>query len=397
MRSVAQPQEFTMQRRSFLRVAGGGAIAAATASLAACSSALPEVAIAAWQGPGNEPDLRRWVLSHAILAPHSHNLQSWLVDLSEPGQITLFIDRTRLLPETDPYSRQMMMSQGTFLELLDLAARQRGHRADITLFPQGVFGPQEVDDRPTALIRLEPDDTLLPDPLFAQVFRRRTHRGAYQSRRPDPAALQAVLSATSIHPFRVGVTTADQHESMARQREIAKTAWRIELTTPRTVLESFKVLRIGPTEIAEHRDGISINEPMLRLINALGLFDRTVAPGPDDMATTGQIREFNTHIDGTPAFYWMVSEGNERITQVDAGRAWARAQLAATAQGLSMQPISQALQEYPEVQAPYREIHDLLQAPSPRFTVQMWARLGHATEVQPAPRRGLQAHILKLS
>ena len=28
----------------------------------------------------------------------------------------------RLLPETDPLSRQIMMSQGTFIELLDIAA-----------------------------------------------------------------------------------------------------------------------------------------------------------------------------------------------------------------------------------------------------------------------------------
>ncbi|TNF56429.1 MAG: twin-arginine translocation pathway signal protein [Burkholderiales bacterium] len=384
-----------MQRRSFLRVAGGGAIVAATAPLAACSSDLPDAAIAAWRGPGDEPDLRRWVLAHAILAPHSHNLQSWLVDLSVPGQITLFIDRTRLLPETDPYSRQMMMSQGTFLELLDMAARQRGHRADITLFPQGSFGPREVDDRPTALIRLAPDGQVQPDPLFAQVFRRRTNRGAYQSSPPGPAAVQAVLAASSAYPFRVGVSTSEQPESMARQREIAKEAWRIELTTPRTVLESFKVLRIGPREIAEHRDGISLNDPMVRIIHTLGLFDRNVAPGPDDMATTGQIKEFNAHIDGTPAFYWLISEGNERTTQINAGRAWVRAQLAATAQGLSMQPISQALQEFPEVQTPYREIHNLLEAPAPRFTVQMWARLGQGADVSPAPRRGLDAHILR--
>ena len=134
---------------------------------------------------------------------------------------------------------------------------------------------------------------------------------------------------------------------------------------------------------------------MVRAITALGLFDRTVAPAPDDQATTGQITEFNAHIDGTPAFYWLVTEGNDRVTQVNAGRAWVRAQLAATAQGLSMQPISQALQEYPEVAVPYREIHELVGAPAPRFTVQMWARLGHAPAIEPSPRRGRDAHILR--
>ncbi|WP_326544028.1 Acg family FMN-binding oxidoreductase [Pseudorhodoferax sp.] len=384
-----------MQRRSFLRVAGGGAIASAAAPLAACSSALPDVAIAPWRGPGQEPDLRRWVLAHAILAPHSHNLQSWLVDLSAPGQITLFLDRTRLLPETDPFSRQMMMSQGCFLELLDQAARERGHRADITLFPDGEPAAQAVDDRPTAHVRLQADPAVQREPLFAQILRRHTNREAYEARVPAAEAVQAILRSGAGHAFRAGVTTADEAGTFLQQRQIAKQAWRIELTTPRTVLESFKVLRIGPAEIAQHRDGLTINSPVVRAINALGLFDRSRAPAADDWATTGQIDTFNQAIDSTPAFYWLISEGNSRVTQINAGRAWVRAQLAATAAGLAMQPISQALQEYPEVEAPYRAIHDLLGAPAPAHTVQMWARLGHAPAVQPAPRRGLEAHIRK--
>ena len=112
-----------MDRRAFIRVAGGGVVLAAGAGTAGCSAALPPEAVAAWQGPGADVDLRRWILSHAILAPHSHNLQSWLVDLKVPDEIVLRSDLTRLLPETDPFSRQIMMSHGTFLELLDIAAR----------------------------------------------------------------------------------------------------------------------------------------------------------------------------------------------------------------------------------------------------------------------------------
>ena len=385
-----------MNRRSFLRIAGGGVITAATATtIAGCSSALPDAAIAAWRGPGDEPDVRRWILAHAILAPHSHNLQSWLVDLSVPDQITLRIDRTRLLPETDPFSRQMLMSQGTFLELLDQAAREKGLRAEIALFPEGVFGPTTLDDRPTARIRLVPDAAVAREPLFAQVFRRHTNREAYEPRVPSPDALQAIAASTAAYPMRSGFVTSADAEAIEHQRRIAREAWRIELTTPRTVLESFKVLRVGPREIAEHRDGISLNDPMVRLLVATGLFDRSVAPAPDDTATTGQIDDFNAKIAATPAFYWLVSEGNDRITQVNAGRAWVRAQLAATAQGLAMQPISQALQEYPEMAAPYREIHERLGASAPRHTVQMWARLGYGPSIGPAPRRGVAAHVMK--
>jgi hypothetical protein len=371
-------------------------VLAATAGLAGCSSALPPEATAAWNGPAADTaDARRWILSYAILAPHSHNLQSWLVDLRQPNEIWLYCDLTRLLPETDPFSRQILMSQGTFLELLDLAARRRGLRADIELFPQGEFGPDKPDRRPTARIHLTPDPTIAPDPLFDQVLKRRTNREAYAPREPDAASLKTIAGSVASLPIRTGFVGAAQPQALQQHRAIAMEAWRIELVTPRTIMESYKVLRVGPREIAQHRDGLSINTPMVRALTALGLFDRSKAPGPDDAATTGQIKDFNAKIAATPAFFWMVTEGNGRKTQVSAGRAYARAQLAATAQGLSMQPLSQALQEYPEQAQPYAQIHALLEAPPPRYTVQMWTRLGYAPPVGPAPRRGLDAHILK--
>jgi len=92
-----------MNRRTFIRIVGGGVIFSATAGLTACSREMPPEAIAAWQGPKQETDERKRILSYAILAPHSHNLQSWLVDLRTPNEIMVYCDLTRLLPETDPY------------------------------------------------------------------------------------------------------------------------------------------------------------------------------------------------------------------------------------------------------------------------------------------------------
>lgn len=385
-----------MQRRQFIRVAGGGVVLAAMAnSLGGCSAALPAEALQAWVPPVEGEDVRHWLLAHAILAPHSHNLQSWLVDLSVPDQITLYIDLGRLLPETDPQSRQMMMSQGTFLELLDLAAKQKGLRADIELFPEGVFGPVQLDKRPTASVRLVPDAAVRPDPLFGQIFKRHTNREAYEAREPQADGLKAISAGASSPAMRVGFVGGARPDILQRHRRIAMEAWRIELETPRTVLESYKVLRIGPKEIAQHRDGISLNTPFVRALTALGLFDRSQAPAPGDSAVAGQIKDFNQKMAATPAFFYMVTQGNDRLTQVQAGRAYARAQLAATAQGLSMHPLQQALQEYPEQAEQYAAIHALLDAPPAVFTVQMWARLGYAPPVGPAPRRGVQAHILR--
>jgi hypothetical protein len=381
-----------MERRSVLKLLGAAALPGTTAG---CSDALPAEAVAAWRGPQEGGDVRLWLLGHAILAPHSHNLQSWLVDLQRPDEITLYCDRTRLLPQTDPLARQIMMSQGTFLELLDLAARQRGLRADIELFPQGDFGPGAPDARPTARVRVAPDAGVRPDPLFAQILARHTNREAYLPRVPAPADLQAIAASVAPNAVRTGFAAGSDPAALQRHRAIAAEAWRIELTTPRTVLESYRVLRVGPDEISRHRDGLSLNTPMVRALAAVGLFDRSQAPRPDSYATTSQLEDFNAKLEATPAFFWMVTEGNDRRTQVNAGRAYVRAQLEATARGLAMQPLSQALQEYPEMVRPYAQIHDLVQAPAPRFTVQMWTRLGHAPPIGPSPRRGVQAHILR--
>jgi hypothetical protein len=385
-----------MHRRRFIRIAGGGVVFAAVAAASGCSMSMPPEAVAPWQGPGNEPDLRRWILSYAILAPHSHNLQSWVVDLGVPGQILLRCDLQRLLPETDPYSRQIMMSHGTFIELLDMAARERGQRAEITLFPEGAFAPDRLDQRPVALIRLVPDAAVAKDPLFAQILKRHTNRAAYDLARPVGAdAWMAMADAVKPHPLRFGFAGADQPDMLAQQRAIAADAWRIEMVTPRTILESYKVLRVGPKEVAQHRDGLTLLDPTVVWMARLGLFDRSQAPGPDDFATTSQIKDFGEKLASTPGFLWMVSDGNDRITQVNAGRAFARVQLAATAQGVVMQPLQQALQEYPEQAVPHAQIRRLLGADAPGQTVQMWARVGHAPPAAPAPRRGIDAHIVR--
>ena len=382
-----------MNKRQFLRISGGGLIAAATlSSLPGCSSDLPPEAIAAWRPPAADMDIRRWAISHALLAPHAHNLQSWLVDLDTPDTIVLRLDLRRLLPETDPWSRQLVISQGTFLELLQIAANERGYRADISMFPQGEFDAKTPDSRPTALIRLAKDDGVKTDPLFAHIFNRHTHRGVYENRIPNAQARQTLADSVKGFPVQLGLVTSEE-ASMQQHRAIAMDAWRIEMQTPHTLFESYKVLRVGPQEIAQHRDGISLNTPMVRGLVALNLFDRSKPSEPDSFAIKGQISEFNDKMSTTPACVWLSTSDNSRRTQMLCGRAYVRLQLAATALGLRMHPLSQALQEYPEQTNNYKAIHELLVGKDSTATVQMWTRLGYAPVGSPSPRRGLQAHF----
>jgi hypothetical protein len=59
-----------------------------------------------------------------------------------------------------------------------------------------------------------------------------------------------------------------------------------------------------------------------------------------------------------------------------------------------MHPLSQALQEFPEMRGPYEAVHRLLGVDPAVGAVQMLARVGQALEpAKPAPRRGLAAHL----
>ena len=183
---VARP---ALPHRRFIQLAGGGAVLAVL-PLASCSSANPPAAVRALQAPDDTTDLRRWMLAHALLAPNPHNRQSWIADLKRDTEITLVCDADRLLPEIDPFGRQVLIGCGAFIEPAVIAAAERGHRVSVDLFPEGVPNRRELPGgSAVARLRVAPNAALRRDPLFAQIRRRHTRKGAYDSARAVPSAL----------------------------------------------------------------------------------------------------------------------------------------------------------------------------------------------------------------
>lgn len=385
-----------MQRRDFIRVLGGSTIAAASLPLAGCSAEYPAIAVAGWRGPGAEPDPRRRALSYAILAPNPHNLQSWLVDLAEPDAITLWVDPQRLLPETDPPGRQIMIGHGAFLELLVLALAESGLDAQVQVFPQGEPGPLCTDlaFKPVARVTYRPGGRR--DPLFAQALLRHTAKSDYDTTRPvamsEVERLRDAATGDGV-AFDGTVETARVQPMRALCWEAAKT----ELLTPRTVMESVRLTRVGPDEIARHRDGISVNNAMARFAAAFGLFDRGAPPAEGSTAYKQMMSRFEGHSRTAMGFVWLATQGSSRRQQLASGRAFLRLQLKATELGLGVHPMSQALQEFPEMAPHYERAHRLvLGSPAPRSladpTLQMFCRIGYPTVPATAtPRRALAA------
>jgi nitroreductase len=93
-------------------------------------------------------------------------------------------------------------------------------------------------------------------------------------------------------------------------------------------------------------------------------------------------------------FVWVTTIGNARQQQIEAGRAYMRVALQATADGLVMQPMSQALQEYQAMAEFYETVHNRLTR-GDEERVQMLARLGYAKDEGPAPRWPLASRLLR--
>lgn len=391
-------------RRNFIHLVGGGAVLAAAAPLAGCSSAYPADAVRAWQGPGTEPDLRRWALAHAMLAPNSHNRQPWLADLREANAITLFVDRARTLPMTDPWFRQIVVSQGTFLELLVIALKERGVAPQVQLFPQGEPGEKVLDDRPVARVSWTPGASApAKDPLFAHILKRHTAKVAYDVARPVNPAHVAALEASLKPVLPTGVTLGATLDvaRVAGLRTVCLESAKVEIGTPRTVMESLQLMRVGPAEIAQHRDGISLNSPFVRAMSAVGLFDRTQPPPVGSSGYKGALQRFEEHSNTAMGFVWLNTDqaaaraaGRIRASQVEAGRTYLRLQLKATELGLQVHPMSQANQEFDEMKPWYDKLHQSLNGkPASEQVVQMFCRVGYCADQPHTPRRELASMI----
>lgn len=383
-------------RRRFLRVIGGGlVVAAAGPGLGGCSTGMPASAIEGWSGPAaTEQDPRRWALAHALLAPNPHNIQPWIVDLRSPGRIVLYYDRARSLRETDPFYRQLVIGCGAFLELLLQALRAKGYAAVPAYFPDGEFDA-EPDDRPVAIVDLGTQETLPPDPLFAQVFRRHTNRSPFEAGRVPTAATLAEIARAAGPAGPVTSRIVDDADVPA-VTAIARDAWRIEVSTPRVLRESVELTRVGGAEIERHRDGISVTGFMPVVARTLGLYDQEAAMDPESSGFRYVLDMGLEQADTARAWLWQSTAGNGRADQLNAGRAWVRAHLKATELGVAMQPMSQVLQEYPEMLALQQKFLATLGVDPAGTTVQMLGRLGYAAPAGPSPRRRL-ADIVRAS
>jgi len=150
---------------------------------------------------------------------------------------------------------------------------------------------------------------------------------------------------------------------------------------------------MGKAEINAAPDGIDLGGAFLETIMAAGLMSRENLLDPTSSAFQQGLDMYSEMLNSTPAYAVVTTPNNSRESQLEAGRRWVRLNLTTAMQGLSLHPVSQALQEYPEMAELYAEVHTML-APA-GHTVQMLGRLGYGPTVSTSPRWPLEAKIMQ--
>lgn len=352
---------------------------------------LPKKYLSPWETQYHSQfdDPRIQIISHGILAPNAHNMQSWAIHLDENNvsHFDLYMNPDRLLPATDPYHRQLMISQGTFLELIKIASNKLWYKADIILFPKWELSQspskQEIQETPIASVYIQ-KDIKKEHPLYSAIFHRVTTRTNYLDTRLTKEQIDTLSWLNNEKDLQLLVFQDTQELSQIKKLAIE---WvDIESSLDSTMKETNLVLRYNEYQKNKYRYGITLSSQWMPQAKQI-FIEGFSSIFPLWYKAEGDIwRQTETkNIEKTPAYMMIISDKNDRNTQVRIGMLYARIQLAGTNLGLSMQPTMQITQEFDEMKNLYNQVTS--QFAKNNNTVQMLFRIGKSDQtVEHSPR-----------
>ncbi len=307
---------------------------------------------------GSTEEKLQFLLGYAILAPSSHNSQPWKFNVSG-DEIRLYADKTRWLNVADADQREFYISLGCALENLLVAAEHFGYNHDVTYFPG--------DDDLVAVVKLAAEQAkgsqASRDPrLFDAILTRHTNRKPYEDMAIPESALQMLQNQSAGGDIRLYLTP--DKNAINKFGDLVVRADKTQYGDPNYRSELGFWLGqgvMGPT-------GIQAKIAQLYVV----LLD----------AGSEQTKKDAELVNSTPVLGFISSRENDRISQVKVGQLFERVWLAAEAQGIRLQPMSQAL-EVPETKAELTEM-----IPKKGLYPQQTFRLGYAeAEEGHTPRR----------
>jgi nitroreductase len=330
----------------------------------------PEASLQAWDVkesdfPVNDSREERltFLLNYAILAPSSHNSQPWKFNVTNDC-ILLFVDKSRWLQVADADQRELYLSLGCALENLIVAADHFGYNSTVAYFP----GEEEL----VAKVILESAVNSTGDPrLFSAILSRQTNRNSYEPRAISESDLETIRSLNSEAYSSIFVTSDLAIKKIFQDLVVQANGIQYSDADFKSELGHWLGQGVmGPT-------GLQAKMAQLAVV--------FLDVGPEQTEKDALL------INSTPYLGFISTANNDGISSIKAGRTLERLWLAATALGISLHPMSQAL----EVTETKESLTSLLPGPSEMRQVQQVFRLGYAeSATEHSTRRPLQEVLI---
>jgi hypothetical protein len=318
----------------------------------------------------SDADKLKFLLRYAILAPSNHNTQPWLFDLHD-DHVDLIADRTRSLPATDPFDRELIISCGAALALLQASAAGFGCELAVHRFPD----PENSDL--LARVSLKPRHGVgvgRNPKILEAILKRRTNRNAFDSR-PLSARQRNILDFTM---RQSGAQTSWINDPTERQQlaQMIMNADKIQFDNAAFLRELAAWIRPPQTSA---RDGIPAK--------AIGISGFASYVAPLVVRTfdfgDGKAARDQELMQGSPGIVVVSTPFDQEQDWLRCGEALGFTLLDAEQLGLKASYLNQPC-EVSELRFPLSLFYNVKGHP------QLILRFGYAAPVPPSPRRQLE-------
>jgi hypothetical protein len=161
--------------------------------------------------------------------------------------------------------------------------------------------------------------------------------------------------------------------------------------------ESRKWFRVKE-DIAAKRDGLNLRVSGVEGGFNLWLTETLLKGYPkklwhDESSIQGLLKSHYEKVMSSKGVVTFKTDNNNLIDWIKCGQDYARFQLAAYAQGFSMHPLSQVLQEYPSMKKLFDEFNQMMNVQAPA-KIQMAVRIGRSKPIEYSYRRNTNDLII---